>query len=218
MSDLGDFYDKFWSKDRGEFGSYIRNLKLINFFHKNELVLDVGCGDGTVGNFLQENLGVKVTGIDISKEAIEKAKKAGLDTRLLSSEAKFPFKDKTFDAVFWGDNVEHLFNPKACLKEIRRVLKKDGRLILSCPNMGYWRYRIHFFLSGSLPDTEWTGLPPWEWAHIRFFNLKIIKSFLLFGGFKKITKVLGVSERRLDKQLLKLNPSLFGMILLLEVV
>lgn len=218
MSDIEDIYDKFWSEDRGVFGSYVRNLELPNFFKVGESVLDVGCGDGVVGAFLQIKAGVKVTGIDISEEAVKKARRRGLDARVASSEEKFPFKDETFDVVFWGDNVEHLFNPMICLKEIKRVLKREGRLVLSCPNMGYWRYRIHYFLTGSLPDTEWTGLNPWEWAHIRFFNLKTLKSFLQTCGFKKITKVLGVSERRLDKPFLKFNPSLFGMILILEVV
>lgn len=218
MSKVRDVYDKFWSRNRGEFDSYIRNKGLLQFFRKDELVLDVGCGDGTVGSFLQKSLGVKVFGIDISQEAVEKAKERDLDARVCSSEEKFPFEDQSFDVVFWGDNAEHLFNPGICLKEIKRVLKKSGRLVLSCPNMGYWRYRIYYFLKGSLPDTEWTNLPPWEWTHIRFFNLEILENFLYSFGFKKITRVLGISERRLDKPFLKLKPPLFGMILLLEVV
>jgi methionine biosynthesis protein MetW len=215
MTKLKNFYEKFWSENRGEFEKYVRNIELANFFEKGETVLDVGCGDGTVGLFLQE-AGVKITGIDISEQAVKKAREKGIDAKLASSEQKFPFESNSFDKVFWGDNAEHLFDPASALGEIRRVLKKSGKLIMSCPNMGYWRYRIKYFLNGSLPDTEWTGLNPWEWSHIRFFNLKILEKFLLLNGFNKITKVLGVSERRLDKPFLKINPSLFGMILILE--
>lgn len=217
MTKLKKFYEKFWSEDRGKFASYIRNLELPGFFNTGERVLDVGCGDGTVGSFLQKIAKVKVTGIDISEKAVKKAKEKEVEAFVYSSEQKFPFPDNSFDKVFWGDNIEHLFDPAFALKEIRRVLKESGKLILSCPNMGYWRYRIYFFLKGRLPDTEWTGLPPWEWSHIRFFNLQILENFLYMYGFKKITKVLGVSERRLDKPFLKIYPSLFSMILILEV-
>lgn len=217
MNKLKKFYNEFWSEERGEFGSYVRNLELPKFFKEEDLVLDVGCGDGVVGAFLQEKSGVKVTGLDISEEAVKKARKNGIDAKVSSSEKKFPFENNFFDKVFWGDNIEHLFDPTQTIKEIRRVLKENGKLILSCPNMGYWRYRIYYFLNGSLPDTEWTGLPPWEWSHIRFFNLKILKRFLFTFGFKKITKILSVSERRGDKPFLKISPSLFGMILILEV-
>lgn len=218
MKDLRNFYNNYWSYNRGEFSSYIRNLKLPDLFEAGEMVLDVGCGDGVVGEYLQRVSGVKVVGIDISKEAIKKAKEKGLDAKVYSSEQKFPFKDNFFDKVFWGDNIEHLFNPTRTAKEIRRVLKNSGKLILSCPNMGYWRYRVHYFLNGALPDTEWTKVPPWEWSHIRFFNLKILNDFLYSSGFNKITKVLGVSERKLDKPFLKIEPSLFGMILIVEVI
>lgn len=218
MNSLKKFYNQFWSEERGEFGSYVRNLELPQFFKTGDLVLDVGCGDGIVGSFLQESAGVKVIGIDISEEAVKKAKENGIDASVSSSEEKFPFENNIFDKVFWGDNIEHLFNPTQTLKEIRSVLKKGGKLILSCPNMGYWRYRIYYALKGALPDTEWTGLPSWEWSHIRFFNLSILKKFLLANGFKKVTKVIGVSERRGDKPFLKINPSLFGMILILEVI
>lgn len=217
MNTLQKTYEDYWSKDHGGFAGYVRNLALENFFTRGEFVLDVGCGDGIVGEFIQQKTGIRPAGMDISEEAVAKAKAKGIDAKIASSEEKFPFNDNTFDKVFWGDNIEHLFDPTTTIKEIRRVLKKDGRLILSCPNMGYLRYRLYYFLNGSLPDTEWTGLNPWEWSHIRFFNLKILKKFLLSHDFCKITKVLGGSERRLDRPFLKISPSLFGMILILEV-
>lgn len=216
MNNVRKLYEKYWMGKTEEFTNYIRNLSLSKFFKKGDFILDVGCGDGAVAEFLQESLGAKVIGIDISKEAVSKALERGVKARVLSSEDKFPFKDNTFDAVFWGDNIEHLFNPLDTGREIKRVLKKGGKLILSCPNMGYLRYRIFYLLNGQLPDTEWTNLPPWQWAHIRFFNLKLLKEFLEWCGFKKIIQIVGVSERRVDKIMLSFFPQYFGMILIVE--
>lgn len=216
MNTLQKTYEDYWSKDHGVFSGYVRNLALENFFNKGEFVLDVGCGDGIVAEFIRQKTGLKPAGMDISQEAVAKAKEKGIDAKIASSEEKFPFDDNTFDKVFWGDNIEHLFDPEFTLKEIRRVLRSNGKLVLSCPNMAYWRYRFGYFLKGALNDTEWTGAKPWEWTHIRFFNLEILKELLKKCGFNKITKTAGVSERRLDKPFLKINPALFGMILILE--
>lgn len=219
MSTLGiikKHYDKYWEGKEEEFGGYVRNKILLKLFLRGEKVLDLGCGDGAVGEVLQKKLGVKIVGMDISKAALEMAKKRGIKTVLGSSENKLPFNDQVFDAVFWGDNVEHLFSPIETAREIKRVLKPNGRLVISCPNMGYWRYRLYFFLKGRLPDTEWTGLKSWEWSHIRFFNFSLIEEFLSTAGFSRITRKIGVSERRLDKLLLPISNSLFGMILIME--
>lgn len=210
-------YEEYWAKKRKkeDFFNYERNWILSRLFKKGESVLDLGCGDGVVAEYLQNELGNKVVGVDISKKALEIARKRGVKTRLMDVEDELPFKKEKFDSVFWGDNVEHLFNPQIVLKEIRRILKKDGRLILSCPNIGYWRYRVHFLLKGKLPDTEWTGNPSWNWSHIRFFNLRILKNFLRSEDFKFI-KALGVNRRFPDKYLVNLSSSIFSMILVVE--
>lgn len=211
-------YEEYWQDKEEKFGSYVRNKILLKLFSKGEKVLDLGCGDGAVGEALQKKLGVEVTGMDISRSALEMAKKRGIKTILGSSEEKLPFNDQTFNAVFWGDNVEHLFSPIETAKEIKRILKPNGRLIISCPNMGYWRYRLYYLLRGRLPDTEWTGLKSWDWSHIRFFNFSLMEEFLNTAGFRRITRKIGVSERRLDKLLLPMSNSLFGMILIMEAV
>jgi methionine biosynthesis protein MetW len=211
-------YENYWGskKSSEEFKNYERNWYLTNLFVKGQKILDLGCGDGAVAEYLMKIVGACVVGADISEDALEKAKKRGIDVKLLNVEkSKLPFEDKTFDAVFWGDNVEHLFDPAATLKEVKRVLKKEGSLVISCPNMGYFRYRIYYFLHGALPDTEWTGLSPWAWSHIRFFNLKILNRFLRSEGLFT-TKTVGVSKRFPGGLLAKIFPSLFGMILLVE--
>lgn len=217
MDKIKNHYEKYWSDKDNSFEMYERNYILDQFFQKEDKVLDVGCGDGVVADFLQKKCGAKVIGVDISEKAIKQAIQKGIDARQINAEEKLPFSNQTFDAVFWGDNVEHLFNPLETAKEIKRVLKTGGRLIISCPNMGYWRYRIYYFLNGKLPDTEWTGNPIWSWSHIRFFNLEVLKDFLKKAGFNKVNRVVGISSRRMDKPFLSYAPSLAGMILVMEV-
>lgn len=217
MNKVKKHYEDFWSARNESFNNYARNLSLVSFFKRGEVLLDVGCGDGVVSEHLHKVLGLDVSGIDISQAAVEKAKKRGIKAFIGSSEERFPFKDNSFDVVFWGDNIEHLFDPMFTAKEIKRVLKSSGRLVLSCPNMSYWRYRLHFLLNGELPDTEWTGFDRWNWSHIRFFNINILNDFFKKAGYKKISKIKGVSERRIDKWLLFLSQSLFGMVIILEV-
>lgn len=216
MNSVLKMYEGFWNKHDDAVESYPRNKALLGLFSKGEKVLDLGCGDGKISKFLQDSMGVDIEGVDISPEAVRKCKSLGIKAVVADAEDKLPFKDGIFDVVFWGDNIEHLFNPEDCGKEIKRVLKPGGRLILSTPNTGYFRYRLYYFLNGRLPDTEWTGFSPWGWSHIRFFNLSIIKSFLIQVGFKEVTRVIGVSSRRFDKLFVKLFPELFGMILVVE--
>lgn len=215
--DVKVHYEKYWgAKDAGEkFMAYERNLVLPELFKKGEKVLDLGCGDGAVASYLQKHVGIEVTGADISIGALRVAKKRGIKTVQVDVEKKLPFKKGEFDVVFWGDNVEHLFDPEFTLSEIKRITKKGGRLILSCPNMGYFRYRLYYLLNGALPDTEWTGFPRWGWSHIRFFNPKIITEFLESRGYK-VNKVIGINTRFPDSIVARSLPDVFGMIMVVE--
>ncbi len=210
-------YDEYWfeKKDKDSFGVYERNLVLPPLFAGSKRVLDLACGDGEVSEFLKNKMGLSVIGIDFSKEAIKKAKSRGIEAICVDVEAKLPFKDSEFDTVFWGDNVEHLFNPEETLKEINRVLKRGGKLILSCPNMGYWRHRFTYLFNGALADTEWSGNPPWAWHHIRFFNPKTLGLFLKTQGLS-INRILGVSKRLPDRYLTQFFPGIFAMIMVVE--
>ncbi len=213
MKDVQKMYEGYWSSKKGleNVGDYERNLVLKEWFGNGDVVLDLASGEGAVSELIK-SLGCEVTAFDISKEALKKAANRGVKTVQGNVEEELPFKDETFDAIFWGDNVEHLFLPEKTLKEINRVLKKGGRLITSCPNMGYWRYRIYYLLNGMIPQTEWYGANPWEWEHIRFFNKVVISNFLNSNGFK-MEKFFGVSRRRVDKLFNRFSPSLFGMIM-----
>lgn len=218
MKGLKDHYEEYWKSKRfpDTFEGYERNWVLPRLFRKDEKILDIACGDGAVGEHLINEYQVEVFGVDISQKAVAEARKRGIKAKVHNiEEEKLPFPPQSFDVVFWGDNVEHLFKPEFVLKEIRRVLKNRGRLILSCPNMGYWRYRLYYLFHGRLPDTEWSGSAPWSWGHIRFFNHNILKDFLATEDFV-VKKTFGISRRKPDFLFKGLLPKLFGMIFVIE--
>lgn len=217
---IHDKYESSWIERLGViagegFSIYERNWVLPAMMRKNEKVLDLASGNSIVGSYWRNEFGADVVAFDVSERALEDAKKRGVKTVLGSVEEKLPFKTGTFDTVFWGDNIEHVFAPYEILQEIHRVLKKGGRVILSTPNQSYWRYRLYMFLHGELPKTEGDENHPWEWEHIRFFSPAILRSLFHKTHFRQ-TKFFGISRRRIDKVGIKIAPELFGMIMVVE--
>ncbi len=217
---IHDKYEQSWverlkNTPDEKFSVYERNWVLPQLMVKGEKVLDLASGNSIVGSYWTKEFGADVTAMDFSERALIDAKQRGVKTVVGSVEEKLPFKSGTFDTVFWGDNIEHVFSPGDILQEIHRVLRKGGRVILSTPNQSYWRYRLYMFTRGELPQTEGDENKPWEWEHIRFFSPKIIKELLVHTGFKQ-TRFLGVSRRRIDRLGLSLSQELFGMIMVVE--
>ena len=217
---IHDKYEKSWqirlkNTPNEQFSLYERNWVLPPLMIKGETVLDLASGNSIVGSYWSEYFGADVTAFDLSESALLDAHKRGVKPVIGSVEDKLPFQSSTFDTVFWGDNIEHVFAPAEILKEIHRVLKKNGRVILSTPNQSYWRYRLYMLMHGELPKTEGDENHPWDWEHIRFFSPKILKNLLTQTHFQQ-TKFLGVSRRRIDIIGMKLSPQLFGMIMVVQ--
>jgi len=99
-------------------------------------ILSVGCGVGGEVFFLKQ-FG-KIYGIDVNETAIEYCKKAGLGDDVMQANAEsIPFGDNTFDIVFILDVLEHVRDDKKAMREIYRVLKKDGLLVLTVPALPF---------------------------------------------------------------------------------
>ena len=110
-------------------------VKMIN--KKNLKILDIGCGTGILFEYLCE--GNFLVGIDLSKWCIFKAKryakKAGLKPRLIVANIfNIPLKENTFDLIIISGVIEHLrSNPKTITGVLSRLLKKDGKILVSLP-------------------------------------------------------------------------------------
>ena len=126
---------------------HIAKQKLVSAFlkkllHKKRVkVLDLGCGTGGVLASLKNF--AFVCGVDKSETALRLAKKRGLRNLLKHDFAKsrLPIKNSSFDAILALDVLEHLRNPGFTLKDISRILKPDGILIVIVPAYKFlWSY------------------------------------------------------------------------------
>jgi ubiquinone/menaquinone biosynthesis C-methylase UbiE len=114
-----------------------QRVKILLPFEQNQglKVLDLGCGDGVSEIFMQQYFSNwQVEGIDVSKDSIEMAKKQGLQNAVFAEYdgIHIPFADENFDIVFVAGVLHHVeFNlHDAMMKEMKRVLKKGGRLVI----------------------------------------------------------------------------------------
>jgi len=108
-------------------------------------VLDISCGEGYGSSFLATKWGAaEVHGIDISEEAIGRARENFDDPRITfhcrpAEEIETLFSPATFDLIVCLETMEHVRDSRALLASLRRLLRSDGTLILSCPN-DWWYY------------------------------------------------------------------------------
>lgn len=204
MDNLQATHERHWKgKDLNCRDNFERNKLIKAFFkdiNKDAKILDLACGNGDVTEFLAGSGFRNVYSVDFSAEGVEMTRKRG-GQNILQADicTPLPYEENFFDYILWLDNIEHLVSPQSALDNIKRSLKKEGSLLLSVPNMGYWFYRLYYLKTGNVIGTD-GELPdghinlPWEYQHIRFFNEKYIKMFLEKDGFK-IGKITGFSNR-----------------------
>jgi len=158
--------------------------KIVYLVGSNKRVLDLGCYDGTLGQMLIEK-GNEVYGIEVNEEAADIAKDRGLKVRIQDIQSGFDFEDDFFDVVVAAEIIEHLLDTDFLIDEIKRILKPNGDLVISTPNVSSLGKRI-LLLFGKNPYFEASyGFPPEAHAgHIRFFTKGLLLDFLIYKGFE----------------------------------
>ena len=128
-----DYWNKYYyeHKERYDFASK---------FCRGKSVLDAACGTGYGSEILAEKGAIDVTGVDISSEAIDEAKKYYQHPKLQFIELDVLNLDslgKKFDMVVSFETIEHLAKPDKFLKQVHLILKPEGTFICSSPNRNY---------------------------------------------------------------------------------
>lgn len=158
---------------------------------KRERVLDVGCGNGYYLSLLNRlGLDLDLVGIDIDKPALVDAaifigdKKVKL---VLSDASKIPFPNNSFDKVVMSEVIEHVNDEDKVLKEVYRVLKKNGRFCLTTCNIEYpffWdpvNWILQHFFKTHIKEGFWAGI--WN-QHTRLYQRESIEKMVKKHGFK----------------------------------
>ena len=170
-----------------------QEFKIIaDLIEKNTRVLDVGCGDGTLIEFLKNNKKIDVRGIEISKSKIQKCVSKGLTVIEGDAEkdlAQFP--DLSFDYVILSQTLQAFLNPEKVITELLRVGKKA---IVTIPNFGYWKVRLHLLIKGTMPITR--TLPD-EWYNTPNLHMCTIKDFFNFCNNRKINLYKSIALQNL---------------------
>lgn len=128
-----------WNADKYAQGaSFVSSLafSLIDILDtkKDEKILDLGCGEGTLAKEIQ-NRGAKVIGVDLSEDMVDKAKEKGIEAFVMGV-TNLQFEDETFDKVFSNAVLHWVKDLNTSAKEISRVLKKDGKFVAEFGGFG----------------------------------------------------------------------------------
>jgi len=149
---------------------------ITNIIEKNSRVLDVGCDDGTLMEFLKIDKNVDIRGIEISKKKVQICISKGLT--VIEGNAEFDLKqfpNDSFDYVVLGQTLQAFINPEIVIKELLRVGKKA---IVTIPNFGHWKVRLNLLIKGTMPITN--SLPN-NWYNTPNIHMCTIKDFVKFS-------------------------------------
>ena len=163
-------------------------------------ILDVGCDDGTLMEFLKKNKNVDIRGIEISKKKVQVCISKGLT--VLEGNAEFDLKqfpENSFDYVVLGQTLQAFVNPEIVIKELLRVGKKA---IVTIPNFGHWRVRLNLLTKGTMPVTKTL---PNDWYNTPNIHMCTIKDFVKFS--KTINFKIYKSLALMNKNVSNINNS-----------
>ena len=173
---------------------------IAGLLEENTRILDVGCDDGTLMEFLKKNKNVDIRGIEISKKKVQVCISKGLT--VLEGNAEFDLKqfpENSFDYVVLGQTLQAFVNPEIVIKELLRVGKKA---IVTIPNFGHWRVRLNLLTKGTMPVTKTL---PNDWYNTPNIHMCTIKDFVKFS--KTINFKIYKSLALMNKNVSNINNS-----------
>ncbi len=184
---------------------------VLNLIGEGKKVLDLGSYNGVITTEISER-GNEVWAFDASDSFENKYRQIGIPFTRGDVEKPLPYESSFFDVVFTGEVIEHLVDTDIFLDEIKRVLKREGRAIITTPNAASFPRRLllllgmnSFFEASPKFGGEETA------GHLRYFTYGLFKDFLYSHGFeieKRTSDVVNFSSNVSSRILAKIFPAL----------
>lgn len=162
-------------------------------------LLDVGCWDGQFITHVVADQ--RVVGVDVSHSALIRARASGVIPVRAQTEVGLPFIKESFATVVAAEIIEHVFDTEALVRELVRIVKPRGWLVITTPNLVALSGRAQFVLGRSPHNIEFDASPGTS-GHIRYFTFETLESLLRRARMKPLGRwtnvahfsVLGSSE------------------------
>ena len=173
-----------------------KEFKVIaDLLPNNTRVLDVGCGDGALMDFLVKEKNIEVRGLELNQDNVQECIYKGLPVIQGNAETElYQFPKQSFDYVVLSQTLQAFYQPDKVLRELLRIGKS---VVVSIPNFGYWKVRASLLFFGKMPVTKTL---PNTWFNTPNLHMCTIKDLFNYCEDQNITikKVIGVNENKIS--------------------
>jgi len=188
--------------------------KICEWIEPGSRVLDLGCGDGALLDWLQKNRQVTGYGVEINQQDVLSCLKKNINIIQTDLDAGLTdFADASFDYVIMTQALQALHRPDKTLDEMLRVGRKS---IVTFPNFGLWKCRLYLSINGRMPVSK--ALPA-QWYDTKNIHLCTVNDFENFCEKRSMTiSKRGIADyNHRPSALMKLWPNLFGEVALYQL-
>ena len=173
-----------------------KEFKVIaDLLPNNSRVLDVGCGDGSLMNYLVKEKNIETRGLELDQNNVQECLNKGLTVIQGNAETElYQFPKQSFDCVVLSQTLQAFYKPDKVLNELLRIGKS---VIVSIPNFGYWKVRTSLLFFGKMPVTRTL---PNSWYNTPNLHMCTIKDLFNYCADNNINikKVIGVNENSIS--------------------
>lgn len=170
---------------------YFSNIRkdLINLIKPNSKdlkILEIGAAYGETLYYLKQNgIASEAVGVDIFEDTKNTQNYRAIDRFIFGDIEKIELSEyiQHFDLILLPDVLEHLFEPKSVLENLKKYLKEDGQIILSMPNIRHYSAIYKIVFKGDFKYEE-SGI--FDYTHVRFYCRKNIQELVEASGYKVI--------------------------------
>jgi methionine biosynthesis protein MetW len=164
-------------------------------------IIDIGCGRGfLLRTLMNRDPSLVAYGVEVSQAQAREARSAGITVFEQNVETGIALPDQSVDVAVLGEVIEHVFDPDACIEEVRRILRPGGALIVTTPNLASWLNRILLCLGVQPVFSETSTRKKYgHWlralgqgkdtvqGHLKLFTLGALTQMLADLGFEVVS-------------------------------